>query len=234
MTSAPLVEIQDLGFAWPGRRNAWTSGTSSWRPARRCFSKALPAAARPPCSACSAACSVPVAARCACSVRTWEPRHRPARPFSRRPHRLSLPAIQSAALSLGLGQRPAALPVLGAAPRARLGAAWRSPGRGPDPAPRPGAERSRAAPPSGPRTLHRPAAARRRRPRPDRPAGTGDRRRTTSALDSDHRDAFLQLLFAECAAAGAGLLFVSHDRSLASRFDRHLTLAQLNAARPET
>nr|WP_158889839.1 MULTISPECIES: ABC transporter ATP-binding protein [unclassified Pseudomonas] len=56
----------------------------------------------------------------------------------------------------------------------------------------------------------------------------------TSALDTDHRDAFLQLLFAECAAAGAGLLFVSHDRSLASRFDRHLTLAQLNAARPET
>lgn len=56
----------------------------------------------------------------------------------------------------------------------------------------------------------------------------------TSALDSDHRDAFLQLLFAECAAVGAGLLFVSHDRSLASRFNRHLTLAQLNAARPET
>ncbi|WP_295514847.1 ABC transporter ATP-binding protein [uncultured Pseudomonas sp.] len=56
----------------------------------------------------------------------------------------------------------------------------------------------------------------------------------TSALDTDHRDAFLHLLFAECAAAGAGLLFVSHDRSLAGRFDRHLTLAQLNAARPET
>ena len=56
----------------------------------------------------------------------------------------------------------------------------------------------------------------------------------TSALDSDHRDAFLQLLFAERAAARAGLLLVSHDRSLASRFDRHLTLAQLNAARPET
>lgn len=56
----------------------------------------------------------------------------------------------------------------------------------------------------------------------------------TSALDSDHRDAFLRLLFAECAAAGAGLLFVSHDRSLAERFDRHLTLAELNAARLET
>lgn len=56
----------------------------------------------------------------------------------------------------------------------------------------------------------------------------------TSALDSDHRDAFLQLLFTECAAAGAGLLFVSHDRSLAGRFDRHLTLAQLNATQSET
>ncbi|MDR6677996.1 ABC transporter ATP-binding protein [Pseudomonas oryzihabitans] len=56
----------------------------------------------------------------------------------------------------------------------------------------------------------------------------------TSALDSDHRDAFLQLLFAECTAAGAGLLFVSHDRNLAAHFDRHLTLAQLNAARSET
>jgi len=56
----------------------------------------------------------------------------------------------------------------------------------------------------------------------------------TSALDADHRDAFLQLLFAECTAAGAGLLFVSHDRSLAGRFDRHLTLAQLNAVQPET
>ncbi|ALZ86358.1 methionine ABC transporter ATP-binding protein [Pseudomonas oryzihabitans] len=56
----------------------------------------------------------------------------------------------------------------------------------------------------------------------------------TSALDTDHRDAFLQLLFGECAAAGAGLLFVSHDRGLAGHFDRHLTLAQLNAARAET
>ena len=53
----------------------------------------------------------------------------------------------------------------------------------------------------------------------------------TSALDADSREAFLQ--FVECEAAGSSLLFVSHDQSLASLFDRHLSLAELNrAARP--
>ena len=55
----------------------------------------------------------------------------------------------------------------------------------------------------------------------------------TSALDADNREAFLQLLFAECRAAGSSLLFVSHDQSLAPLFDRSLSLAELNrAARP--
>jgi putative ABC transport system ATP-binding protein len=55
----------------------------------------------------------------------------------------------------------------------------------------------------------------------------------TSALDHDAREAFLQLLFAECRAAGASLLFVSHDQSLSPLFDRSLSLAELNrAARP--
>ncbi|WP_061240740.1 ABC transporter ATP-binding protein [Ectopseudomonas composti] len=55
----------------------------------------------------------------------------------------------------------------------------------------------------------------------------------TSALDYDAREAFLQLLFAECRAAGASLLFVSHDQSLAPLFDRNLSLAELNrAAKP--
>ena len=55
----------------------------------------------------------------------------------------------------------------------------------------------------------------------------------TSALDADAREAFLQLLFAECRAAGSSLLFVSHDQSLAPLFDRHLSLAELNrAAKP--
>jgi putative ABC transport system ATP-binding protein len=46
----------------------------------------------------------------------------------------------------------------------------------------------------------------------------------TSALDTDRREAFLQLLFRECAAEGATLLFVSHDRSLERLFDRSLAL----------
>ena len=52
----------------------------------------------------------------------------------------------------------------------------------------------------------------------------------TSALDADAREAFLKLLFAECREAGASLLFVSHDQSLAPLFDRHLSLAELNRA----
>ncbi|WPP44864.1 ATP-binding cassette domain-containing protein [Pseudomonas sp. AN-1] len=52
----------------------------------------------------------------------------------------------------------------------------------------------------------------------------------TSALDADARAAFLELLFAECRAAGTSLLFVSHDRSLAPLFDRELALQQLNRA----
>ena len=52
----------------------------------------------------------------------------------------------------------------------------------------------------------------------------------TSALDFDAREAFLQLLFAECRAAGASLLFVSHDQSLAPLFDRSLSLGELNRA----
>jgi putative ABC transport system ATP-binding protein len=54
----------------------------------------------------------------------------------------------------------------------------------------------------------------------------------TSALDADSREAFLRLLFAECRAAGASLLFVSHDQSLAPLFDRALSLAELNRATP--
>lgn len=52
----------------------------------------------------------------------------------------------------------------------------------------------------------------------------------TSSLDADRRDAFLQLLFAECKRAGSTLLFVSHDLSLGSAFDRRLSLPELNRA----
>ena len=52
----------------------------------------------------------------------------------------------------------------------------------------------------------------------------------TSALDADAREAFLELLSAECRAAGSSLLFVSHDQSLAHLFDPSLSLAELNKA----
>ncbi len=52
----------------------------------------------------------------------------------------------------------------------------------------------------------------------------------SSALDADAREAFIQLLFAECREAGASLLFVSHDQSLAPLFDRNLSLSELNRA----
>lgn len=50
----------------------------------------------------------------------------------------------------------------------------------------------------------------------------------TSALDSDRRAAFLDLLFRECAREQAALIFVSHDASLASLFDRALAFAEIN------
>ena len=52
----------------------------------------------------------------------------------------------------------------------------------------------------------------------------------TSALDADRQSAFLDLLLAECAAAGAALLFVSHDERLAGRFDRRLAMDDVNRA----
>ncbi len=50
----------------------------------------------------------------------------------------------------------------------------------------------------------------------------------TSALDTDHREAFVRLLFEECARHGTTLLFVSHDASLASGFDRTIRLDEVN------
>ncbi len=52
----------------------------------------------------------------------------------------------------------------------------------------------------------------------------------TSSLDFDHRERFLELLFESCTAAGATLLFVSHDRSLMHLFERHLSLPDVNKA----
>lgn len=53
----------------------------------------------------------------------------------------------------------------------------------------------------------------------------------TSALDADAREDFLRLLFAECAAADAALLFVSHDLALRALFPHSLALNAPAAAR---
>ena len=52
----------------------------------------------------------------------------------------------------------------------------------------------------------------------------------TSALDRDRQAAFLDLLFSETREAGATLIMVSHDESLASRFDRVLRLDEIAVA----
>lgn len=52
----------------------------------------------------------------------------------------------------------------------------------------------------------------------------------TSALDEDRRDAFVDVLLSACADAGSALLFVSHDRRIAPRFQRQVALPALNRA----
>ena len=52
----------------------------------------------------------------------------------------------------------------------------------------------------------------------------------TSALDATLQQVFVDLLLKEAAAAGAALLFVSHDARLASHFDRQVALAGINRA----
>ena len=52
----------------------------------------------------------------------------------------------------------------------------------------------------------------------------------TSSLDTDHRESFLRLLFDECSRSGATLIFVSHDTSLMSLFDRMVEIKIVNQA----
>ena len=52
----------------------------------------------------------------------------------------------------------------------------------------------------------------------------------TSALDHDNRSAFIKLLLNQVNQANATLLFVSHDPSLESLFDRSLDLRAINKA----
>ncbi|MCX8018208.1 MAG: ABC transporter ATP-binding protein [Rhodocyclaceae bacterium] len=50
----------------------------------------------------------------------------------------------------------------------------------------------------------------------------------TSALDAERQQAFIDLLLTETAAAGAALLFVSHDARLAAHFDRSVAIGKIN------
>jgi putative ABC transport system ATP-binding protein len=52
----------------------------------------------------------------------------------------------------------------------------------------------------------------------------------TSALDRDRQAAFLDLLFTEAKETGATLIMVSHDESLAPRFDRVVRLDEVAVA----
>ena len=52
----------------------------------------------------------------------------------------------------------------------------------------------------------------------------------TSALDQEARARFLDLLFLESEAAGATILFVSHDTTLEEHFSRHMPLTGINQA----
>jgi putative ABC transport system ATP-binding protein len=52
----------------------------------------------------------------------------------------------------------------------------------------------------------------------------------TSALDQAHRDAFIEVLFAQCAAQQSTLLFVTHDATLAKHFGRVIEFTQLNSS----
>jgi len=50
----------------------------------------------------------------------------------------------------------------------------------------------------------------------------------TSALDADARSDFLRVLFEQAKREGSTILFVSHDRSLATQFDRSIALDEFN------
>ncbi len=52
----------------------------------------------------------------------------------------------------------------------------------------------------------------------------------TSALDHDNRKAFIELLMEQAKLANATLVFVSHDPTLESLFDRALNLPEINQA----
>lgn len=50
----------------------------------------------------------------------------------------------------------------------------------------------------------------------------------TSSLDRDHQESFLRLLVDVCNESRSTLIFVSHDNSLMSRFERQVALVEIN------
>lgn len=55
----------------------------------------------------------------------------------------------------------------------------------------------------------------------------------SSALDSDHRDEFMQLMMTAADAQHSTVIFVSHDRALQHHFSRHIDLRELQRQRTE-
>lgn len=53
----------------------------------------------------------------------------------------------------------------------------------------------------------------------------------SSALDTDARESFINLLFQECERENSTLLFVSHDNTLSPLFDLQVDLGNINRAR---
>jgi putative ABC transport system ATP-binding protein len=54
----------------------------------------------------------------------------------------------------------------------------------------------------------------------------------TSSLDRDRQESFLRLLIEVCDEARSTLIFVSHDSSLMSRFERHISVSEINQVVP--
>jgi len=52
----------------------------------------------------------------------------------------------------------------------------------------------------------------------------------TSALDSDNRDRFLELLFQEAELQDSTIIYVSHDRALASKFKKVVSMSELSVS----
>jgi putative ABC transport system ATP-binding protein len=54
----------------------------------------------------------------------------------------------------------------------------------------------------------------------------------TSSLDRDRQEGFLRLLIEICDEARATLIFVSHDDALKSRFERKISVTEINRVQP--